>query len=132
MVDSVIWWKPATKVLRDRSPFLSSTHYWCPAVAIITVSPIDMLFLNSIVIAPIFLFLVHPIPYMINVIYFYYFGVMDHSGIKMESIYPWQPNTTFHDDHHRLALIFLYFKALHELLYPITVIIHIIRLTMHI
>ena len=54
-------------------------------------------------IAPMFLFPVHPIPYVTNVIYVYYFGVMDHSGIKMESIYPWQPNTTFHDEHHRLA-----------------------------
>ena len=48
-----------------------------------------------------FLFPVHPIPYMTNVIYVYYFGVMDYSGIKMELIYPWQPNTTLHNVHHR-------------------------------
>ena len=82
------------------------THsYTAPtAYSAVAVSPFEMLFLNSIVIAPMFLFPVHPIPYMTNVIYFYYFGVIDHSGIKMESVYPWQPNTTFHDEHHRSAL----------------------------
>ena len=88
------------------------THTKCSytaptAYSVVAFSPIEMLFLNSIVIAPMFLFPVHPIPYMTNVVYVYYFGVMDHSGIKMESIYPWQPNTSFHDEHHRSVFHFL-------------------------
>ena len=74
----------------------NAASYTAPtAYSVVAFIPIEMLFLNSIVIATMFLFPVHPIPYMTNVICVYYFGVMDHSGIKMESIYPWQPTLHF-------------------------------------
>ena len=83
--------------------FITVYRYTSPtAYSVVAFSPIELLMLNSIVIAPMFLFPVHAVPYMTNVIYVYYFGVIDHSGIKMESIFPWQPNGLFHDEHHRL------------------------------
>jgi len=33
--------------------------------------------------------------------YGYYYGMVDHSGIMMDSIWPWQPESLFHDDHHK-------------------------------
>jgi len=35
------------------------------------------------------------------VMYFYYYGMLEHSGIKMDCWWPWQPSTMFHDDHHK-------------------------------
>jgi len=35
-------------------------------------------------------------------VYVYYFGLMNHSGMKMTSWFPWQPDTMFHDNHHKL------------------------------
>ncbi|KAJ8307455.1 hypothetical protein KUTeg_015539 [Tegillarca granosa] len=40
-------------------------------------------------------------PFIGILLYTYYYGMIDHSGIKMEALWPWQPNTMFHDDHHR-------------------------------
>lgn len=34
-------------------------------------------------------------------IYSYYYGMIDHSGIKMDAYPPWQPESMFHDNHHR-------------------------------
>ena len=39
--------------------------------------------------------------YIIIVQYQYYYGMMDHSGIKMDAFWPWQPPTIFHDNHHK-------------------------------
>lgn len=64
-------------------------------------SPIDLIFLDGATIIPLFLFPIHAMVYVVEVVYIYYFGLMDHSGIKMDSWFPWQPHTMFHDDHHR-------------------------------
>ena len=34
-------------------------------------------------------------------LYGYYYGMMDHSGINMDAVWPWQPSSMFHDNHHR-------------------------------
>ena len=56
---------------------------------------------NSIFVTPLFLFPIHAAVYVGNLVYVYYFGLVDHSGIKMTPIFPWEPDTMFHDDHHR-------------------------------
>ena len=43
------------------------------------------------------------IVYVTVLLYVYYFGLMDHSGIKMTSWFPWQPDTMFHDNQHKYA-----------------------------
>lgn len=34
-------------------------------------------------------------------LYQYYYGMIDHSGVMLESIWPWQPPSIFHDNHHK-------------------------------
>lgn len=35
-------------------------------------------------------------------LYNYYYGMLDHSGIKFKSCWqPWKPDSTFHDNHHQ-------------------------------
>ena len=48
---------------------------------------------------------VHGLAYVSVLVYVYYFGMMDHSGIKMTSWFPWQPDTMFHDDHHKYEYV---------------------------
>lgn len=64
-------------------------------------SPIDLVLLNGALVVPIFVMPINGMVFAVEVAYVYYFGLMDHSGIMMESWFPWQPHTKFHDDHHR-------------------------------
>lgn len=64
-------------------------------------SPIEMFSLDAAIIAPMFVVPIHSVVYMTVLVYIYYFGLMDHSGVKMDSWFPWQPSTIFHDNHHR-------------------------------
>ena len=71
------------------------------AYSAVSMSPIELTFLNVAIIVPLFLVPINGIVFVAVVVYIYYFGLMDHSGIMMESWFPWQPHTKFHDDHHR-------------------------------
>lgn len=42
-----------------------------------------------------------PVPFLFVLLYSYYYGLCDHSGIKMGAIWPWQPHSYFHDNHHK-------------------------------
>ena len=69
--------------------------------SLVSMSPIEMLFLHSLFLIPVFTIPVHALVFIANELYVFYYGLLDHSGIKMEALWPWQPNTTFHDDHHK-------------------------------
>ncbi|XP_077861419.1 lathosterol oxidase-like [Saccoglossus kowalevskii] len=43
----------------------------------------------------------HPAVYLGVLVYNYYYGVIDHSGIYLRAVWPWQPSSMFHDDHHK-------------------------------
>eukprot|EP00451_Oxyrrhis_marina_P028454 CAMPEP_0204345800 /NCGR_PEP_ID=MMETSP0469-20131031/26675_1 /ASSEMBLY_ACC=CAM_ASM_000384 /TAXON_ID=2969 /ORGANISM="Oxyrrhis marina" /LENGTH=325 /DNA_ID=CAMNT_0051331303 /DNA_START=36 /DNA_END=1013 /DNA_ORIENTATION=- len=43
----------------------------------------------------------HPIPAVVVGLYTSYHLIEDHSGVKMTSVFPWQPTTMYHDDHHQ-------------------------------
>ena len=68
-------------------------------------SPIELFMLYFAFMAPPFLVPINGLVFVVELVYVYYFSLIDHSGIKMTSIFPWQPDTMFHDDHHRLDLI---------------------------
>jgi len=63
--------------------------------------PVEFFIFQSIIIAPLFLFPIHAGVYLGMLLYLYYYGMIDHSGINMTSIMPWQPPVMFHDDHHK-------------------------------
>ena len=77
------------------------------AYSAVSMSPIELSFLDAAIIAPIFLVPINATVYMLELAYIYYFGLMDHSGVLMHSWFPWQPHTKFHDDHHRYVLLYM-------------------------
>ena len=82
--------------------YLLFCRYHSPtAYSVLAMSPFELIFYDSLFIIPLFIFPINGFVYVAELVYVYYFGLMDHSGIKMESWFPWQPNTMFHDDHHR-------------------------------
>ena len=77
-------------------------YYKSPtSFSIIAMHPIEFFVYFSIIISPIFLIPIYHFNFYFILIYLYYFGLIDHSGIILESIFPWQPNSIFHDNHHQ-------------------------------
>jgi sterol desaturase/sphingolipid hydroxylase (fatty acid hydroxylase superfamily) len=81
---------------------LHSRYHSPTAYSVLAMSPFELMLYDSLFVLPLFLFPIHGLVYVAELMYVYYFGLMDHSGIKMESWFPWQPGSMFHDDHHRL------------------------------
>ena len=65
----------------------------------VAMSPFEMLCLQGLFIIPVSTVLIHA--FVFFAIEMYGYEMMDHSGIKMEALWPWEPNTKFHDGHHR-------------------------------
>jgi Delta7-sterol 5-desaturase len=62
--------------------------------------PVEFLFFQFVALAPIFVIPFHAASIIFVLVYTLAFNVIDHSGVKLSSIWPWQGPTTFHDDHH--------------------------------
>jgi hypothetical protein len=78
-------------------------------------SPSVFLYFNSIYISLLLndycsiLFMFISAVYIPMLLYVYYYGMMDHSGIKMDALWPWQPPSIFHDNHHKYVInIYIY------------------------
>ena len=71
------------------------------AYSLIAMSPAEAILFQSLLVVPLFTIPIHAMAFISVAVYVYYFGMIDHSGIKMGSWFPWQPDTMFHDDHHR-------------------------------
>ncbi|XP_067120807.1 lathosterol oxidase-like [Centruroides vittatus] len=63
--------------------------------------PAEFLLMQTFMMIPILFLPMHWVTYIGVIGYVFYYGIIDHSGIKMEAIWPWQPNSLFHDDHHK-------------------------------
>ncbi|XP_074649254.1 uncharacterized protein LOC141904555 [Tubulanus polymorphus] len=63
--------------------------------------PIELLTLQAALLLPVFVIPIHAGIFIGNLVYSYYYGMIDHSGITMDAIWPWQPSSKFHDDHHK-------------------------------
>ncbi|XP_070545271.1 uncharacterized protein [Ptychodera flava] len=64
-------------------------------------NPIEFFLLQAAIVIPLFTVPVHPGVFIGILMYTYYYGMIDHSGIKMEALWPWQPSSMFHDNHHQ-------------------------------
>lgn len=62
--------------------------------------PVEFFTYQSVMLIPLFFMPVHVIGVVCVLIYQNYVALVDHSGIKLYSWWPWQPATQFHDDHH--------------------------------
>ena len=71
------------------------------AYSAVAMSPIEITFFMLFFVVPLFTIPVHAWVFAGNLMYINYYGMLDHSGIKLTSWFPWQPDSMFHDDHHR-------------------------------
>ncbi|KAH3878107.1 uncharacterized protein LOC127873877 [Dreissena polymorpha] len=62
---------------------------------------LEFLVYQTLLALPVFVVPLHAVVFVPILLYGYYYGMMDHSGIKMDAVWPWQPSSMFHDDHHR-------------------------------
>ena len=65
------------------------------------IHPVEFLLFQFQLMWPTFVLPMHVAVYGFILMYVWYFGIMDHSGIYMTSVWPWQNDSKFHDDHHR-------------------------------
>lgn len=62
--------------------------------------PVEFLFFQASTFIPLFVLPFHYLAVIAVFVYTLAFNVIDHSGVKLQSRWPWQGPTTFHDDHH--------------------------------
>ncbi|PNF32539.1 hypothetical protein B7P43_G02459 [Cryptotermes secundus] len=73
------------------------------AFSVTAIHPLEIMHGQVILILPIFLIPVHFVSFSVIILYIYYFGIIDHSGINFKAYWwqPWQPDAIFHDNHHQ-------------------------------
>jgi len=71
------------------------------AYAAVAMSPVEIVIFMLCFLVPLFIIPVHACVFVGNVLYINYFGMLDHSGVKLHSWIPWQPDSMYHDDHHK-------------------------------
>lgn len=67
----------------------------------VAMHPLEFIMYQGYLAATPFLVPIHAFPFLFVLLYSYYYGLCDHSGIKMGAIWPWQPHSYFHDNHHK-------------------------------
>jgi len=103
LVDLVAYY--AHRLLHVR-PLFRHIHHWHHRYVATTpwvvtaMHPAEFLFFQATAFIPLLLL---PTYYLAAIAVFVYtlaFNIIDHSGVKLSSRWPWQGPTTFHDDHH--------------------------------
>jgi lathosterol oxidase len=62
--------------------------------------PVEFALYQAIMIAPLFVLPIHVVGLVIVLVYQNTIALLDHSGVALGSVLPWQPPPRFHDDHH--------------------------------
>lgn len=62
--------------------------------------PLEFLTFQAVTFLPMFFLPVHYLTAIGVFIYILVFNIIDHSGVRLSSRWPWQGPTSFHDDHH--------------------------------
>jgi len=77
-------------------------HKWgAPSPWVVTaLHPVEMLMLQAATFLPLFLIPFHYVSVIVVFVYVLIFNIVDHSGVKLTSIWPWQGPSAYHDDHH--------------------------------
>ena len=73
------------------------------AFSVTAIHPIEFVHMQCVLMSPIFLVPVHWLTMVVLMMYIYYHGIIDHSGITFKAYWwqPWQPPCIFHDNHHQ-------------------------------
>jgi len=82
---------------------LHHTYKQPTAFSVTAIHPVEFLNIQAVYIAPMFLMDIHAGVYIFYILYIYYHGIVDHSGINFKALWfqPWQPDCIFHDNHHQ-------------------------------
>ncbi|KAK3880002.1 hypothetical protein Pcinc_015476 [Petrolisthes cinctipes] len=115
---SVSW--PVVFVLQDYSIYWTHRIYHTPflykhfhkmhhkykqptAFSVTAIHPFEFVHMQAILVSPIFLFPIHWTVLVTTMMYIFYHGIIDHSGINFKALWwqPWQPDAIFHDNHHQ-------------------------------
>ncbi len=83
------------RVHRHHHKYIATTPF-----AAIAMHPFELMSLQAAAFALIFIVPLHPAVMGIVMIYILIFNIIDHSGVDLESVIPWQPPSAYHDDHH--------------------------------
>jgi len=82
---------------------LHHTYKQPTAFSVTAIHPVEFLNIQFIYIAPMFTVPMYAPAYCFMLLYIYYHGIIDHSGINFKRLWwqPWQPDCIFHDNHHQ-------------------------------
>ncbi|HVK73523.1 MAG TPA: sterol desaturase family protein [Kofleriaceae bacterium] len=77
-------------------------HRWTSPTAFTATAmhPLELALYQGIVLAPLFVLPVHVGGVIAVLVYQNTIALLDHSGVNLGSLLPWQPPPRFHDDHH--------------------------------
>lgn len=67
---------------------------------VIAVHPAEFLMLQLATFVPLFVVPFHYVVVIAVFVYVFVFNIVDHSGVRLTSMWPWQGPSTYHDDHH--------------------------------
>lgn len=87
--------------------FYKSFHKWHhryhspTAWSAVAMHPVESLVFEILLLIPMLIIPFHFVSVAVLFHYLFFYGLVDHSGIDMDSIWPWQPPVRFHDDHHK-------------------------------
>jgi lathosterol oxidase len=73
----------------------SPTAFTAPAM-----HPLEFALYQAIMMAPLFFLPIHVVGLVAVLVYQNTIAYLDHSGVALGSVLPWQPPPRFHDDHH--------------------------------
>jgi Delta7-sterol 5-desaturase len=62
--------------------------------------PLEFALYQAIMLAPLYVLPIHVVGLVVVLVYQNLMAMLDHSGVALGSILPWQPPPRFHDDHH--------------------------------
>lgn len=73
------------------------------AFSVTAIHPFEFLHMQVVQFSPMFIIPVHWSVFCTLLMYLYYHGIIDHSGINFKAQWwqPWQPDCIFHDNHHQ-------------------------------
>ena len=67
---------------------------------VVAVHPVEFLMLQVATFLPLFIIPFHFVSVILVFVYVLVFNIVDHSGVRLTSVLPWQGPSAYHDDHH--------------------------------
>jgi Delta7-sterol 5-desaturase len=101
--DGILYW--AHRLFHRRTLFrwIHRVHHrWTSPTAFTAYAmhPLEFAVYQGVMLAPLFVLPIHVVGLVFVLLYQNTIALLDHSGVAMATLVPWQPPPRFHDDHH--------------------------------